>query len=103
MYFQSIRGHALPPLWVFGMVDTGHIPGLGYMELVDQSNTATILPIITDHILPRETVSLDKWAACNTVWRLPGVASHDTVNYSIKFVNLVTGANTNTIEAYWNR
>ena len=55
-YFQNNRGHALPPLWVFGMVATGYIPGLGYMEIVDQRDAATLLPIIRDHILPGTTV-----------------------------------------------
>ena len=42
------------------MVDTGHIPGLGYMEIVDQRDAATLLPIIRDHILPGTTVWSDK-------------------------------------------
>ena len=50
LQFQNRRGHALPPIWVFGMVNTSHIPSLGYMEVVDQRDAATLLPIIRDHV-----------------------------------------------------
>jgi len=50
------------------MVDTSHVPGLGYMEIV---NPATLLPIIRDHILPETTVWSDKWSAYNGIGRLP--------------------------------
>lgn len=101
--FQNNRGHSLPPVWVFGMVDTSHIPALGYTEIIDQRDAATLLPIIRDHILPGTIVWSDMWAAYNAVGALPGVAGHDTVNHSVQFVNLVSGAHTNTIESYWRR
>ena len=82
----------MPPVWVFGMVDAGHIPALGYMEVVDQRDASTLLPIIRDHILPGTTIWSDMWAAYNRVSTLPGVSDHETVNHS-----------TNAIEAYWNR
>lgn len=100
---QNRRGHALPPIWVFGMVDTSHIPALGYMEVVDQRDAATLLPIISDHIKPGTIIWSDGWAAYNGIAALPGVASHETVNHSRHFVNPRSGVNTNTIESYWNR
>ena len=45
LLFQNRCGHALPPVWVFGMVDASHIPSLGYMEIVDQRDAATLLPM----------------------------------------------------------
>lgn len=90
LLFQNRRGHALPPVWVFGMVDASHIPSLGYMEIVDQRDAATLLPIIRDHVQPGTTIWSDMWAAYNGVSTLPGVTSHETVNHSIQFVNHVT-------------
>ena len=90
LLFQNWRGHALPPVWVFGMVDASHIPSLGYMEIVDQRDAATLLPIIRDHVQPGTTIWSDIWAAYNGVSTLPGVTSHETVNHSIQFVNPVT-------------
>ena len=103
LQFQNRRGHALSPVWVFGMVDASHIPAIGYMEIVDQRDAATLLPIIRDHVLPGTTIWSDMWAAYNGVTALPGVASHETVNHSIQFINPVNGVHTNTIESYWNR
>ena len=100
---QNRRGHALPPVWVFGMVDISHVPALGYMEIVDQRDAATLLPIISNHVHSGTTIWSDMWAAYNGVAALPRVAAHDTVNHSIHFVNPATGVHTNTIEAYWNR
>jgi len=85
------------------MVDTSHIPALGYMEVVDQRDAATLLPIISDHIKPGTIIWSDGWAAYNGIAALPGVASHETVNHSRHFVNPRSGVNTNTIESYWNR
>ena len=85
------------------MVDVTYIPAIGYMEIVDQRDAATLLPIIQQHINPGTTVWSDMWAAYNGVAALPGVAAHQTVNHSIQFLNPVTGTHTNTIESYWNR
>jgi len=85
------------------MVDISHVPALGYMKIVDQRDAATLLPIISNHIVPGTTVWSDMWAAYNSIATLPGVSAHETVNHSIQFVNPATGVHTNTIEAYWNR
>ena len=37
--------------YLFGVLDVNHIPALGYMEVVDQRDTATLLPI-NSNILP---------------------------------------------------
>ena len=42
---QNHRGHALPPVWVFGMVDTNCIPALGYMEVVDKRMLQRYYPL----------------------------------------------------------
>jgi len=99
---QNNRGHALPPVWVFGMVDTNHVPAIGYMEIVEQRDATTLIPIIRDHVLPGTTIWSDMWAGYNPVGALPGITSHDKVNHSIQFINS-SGVHTNTIESYWHR
>ena len=73
------------------------------MEVVDQRDAATLLPIISDHIVAGTTVWSDMWAAYNGIAALPEVAAHETVNHSIQFINPATGVHTNTIESYWSR
>ena len=85
------------------MVDTSHIPAVGYMEIVDQRDAATLLPIIRNHTLPGATIWSDMWAAYNAVETLPGISNHDTVNHSINFVNPVSGSHTNIIGNYLSR
>ena len=54
-------------VWVFSMVDISHDPALGYMEIVQQRDAATLLPIINSHVAPGTTVWSDQWAAYNRV------------------------------------
>ena len=102
-YFQNGRGRQLPPIWVFGMVDTTLRPALGYMEIVDNRDAATLFPIIQAHIQPGTVIWSDKWAAYNRVSTIPGIAGHQTVNHTYHFKDPSTGVHTNTIESYWNR
>ena len=84
------------------MVDVSHQPALGYVEIVQQRNAATLLPIIQAHIQPGTIIHSDQWAAYNSVSTLPGVAGHQTVNHSLEFV-APNGTHTQHIESYWNR
>ena len=90
-------------MWVFGLVDTQHQPALGYMQLVDRRDAATLLPIINDHVAPGTIVHSDQWRAYNQVAALPNVGHHATVNHSVTFVDPGTGVHTQNIESYWNR
>ena len=86
------------------MVDTSHVPALGYMEIVDSRDAATLFPITSNHILPGTVLWSDKWAAYNRVsTAIPGIAGHQSVNHSLHFKDPVTGVHTNTVESYWNR
>jgi hypothetical protein len=71
---------------VFDMVDTSQQPALGYMEVVQQRDALTLLPIIQAHTAPGTTIHSDQWAAYS-----PGIAAHNTVNHSLNFVDPVTG------------
>jgi hypothetical protein len=76
---------------VFGIVDTSHTPALGYMELVQTRDAATLLPIIQRHVAPGSVIHSDQWCAYSQVAALPPVTAHHTVNHSINFVDPVTG------------
>ena len=88
---------------MFGLVDTSHIPALGYIEVVAQRNAATLLPIIQNHVAPGTIIHSDEWASYRRAANLSNVAAHRTVNHSVEFVNSVTGAHTQNVESYWNR
>ena len=73
------------------------------MEIVQQRDASTLLPIINDHVAPGTVVHTDEWAAYRRVGSLPNASSHSTVNHSITFVDPTTGTHTQTVESYWNR
>ena len=83
------------------MVDISHSPALGYMEVVQRRDAATLLPIIDSHVAPGTEVWSDEWSAYNRVGSLPNVSAHKTVNHSVNFVDPLTGIHTNFIESYW--
>ena len=96
---QNHRGRPTSQeVWVFGMADTSHTPALGYMELVNQRDAATLLPIIQAHTAPGTIVYSDMWRAYSRVGSLPTVASHATVNHSLHFVDPATEVHTQNIE-----
>ena len=79
------------------MVDTSHQPALGYMEVVQRRNAATLLPIIQAHTAPGSIIHSDEWAAYQQVSGLPTVAA---VNHSLNFVDPVSGTHTQHVESY---
>jgi len=88
---------------VFGLVDTSHTPALGFMQVVQQRNAATLLPIIQAHVVPGTIIHSDEWQAYSRVAGLPPVAAHGTVNHSVTSVDPVTGVHTQNVESYWNK
>ena len=93
--FQYLCGRSTSTeVWVSGMVDSSYTPALGYMRLDARRDAATLLPFIQNHVAPGTIVHSDQGSMYNRVGSLPGVASHGTVNHSIKFVNSTTGVHT---------
>ena len=83
------------------MVDSSQSPALGYMEIVQRRDAATLLPIIQQHVAAGTVVHSDEWRAYHQVSQLPNVANHSTVNHSITFVDPVSGTHTQNVESYW--
>ena len=66
----------VPPL------DVSQQPAMGYMEIVQQRDAPTLLPIIQAHTQAGTTIHSDQWAAYRNVRTLPGIASYQTVKES---------------------
>ena len=75
---------------------------MGYMQIVPRRDTATLLPIIGQHVAPGTTAWSDEWAAYNLIIALPNVPGHNVVNHSIQFVT-PGGVHIQNAESYWNR
>eukprot|EP00731_Ephydatia_muelleri_P023120 Em0015g703a len=88
--------------WVFGMVDTSQTPSLGFMQMVDTRDAATLLPIIRAHTAPGTIIHSDEWAAYRRISQDIPHLQHATVNHSVEFVNPTNGVHTQNIESYWN-
>ena len=82
---------------MFGMADTSSDPALGYMEIVNRRDEATLLPIIQAHTLPGTTIHSDEWAAYRRVQQLGNVHTHAAVNHLLHFVDPSTGVHTQNL------
>ena len=90
-------------MWVFGLVDTSYTPSLSYMQIVPRRDSATLFPIVQNHIHPGTIIHTDQGSMYNRLSTVPGVAAHRTVNHSVEFVNSATGVHTQNIESLWSR
>ena len=72
------------------------------MFAVPDRSAATLMPIITQSILPGTRIMSDQWQAYNGIAAAAGMGyTHETVNNSLHFVHPTTGANTQRIERSW--
>ncbi len=69
--------------------------------LVAKRDRATLWPLIERHVAPGTMIHTDQWAAYRGLDQLGFL--HQSVNHEEHFVDPVTGAHTQTIEAVWSR
>ena len=96
------RGRNRGELWVFGIADTSRSPAIGHMEVVDQHDAATLLPIIHQNVRPGTTIWSNGWAAYRQVAN-DGRYNFQWVNHQEYFVDPATGVHTQANECYWGK
>lgn len=88
--------------WVLGGYEQER--KIGFMVEVPSRDAATLLPIIQHWVAPGSIIWTDRWAAYAQLPNIPGMQYvHQTVNHTANFVDPVTGACTNRVEAMWAR
>ena len=96
---KSNRGRIGRQQWVFGAYDQRQKRGFCRHVLV--RDAATLLPLVQQWVVPGAEVHSDQWRAYGGLTAFG--FTHRTVNHSQNFVDPVTGACTNNVEAYWGR
>lgn len=91
------RGKRVEGQWVFGAYDRE--TGESFMVPVDKRDSATLVPIIQNWILPGTTIISDCWKSYDCLKDTGYI--HLQVNHSINFKDPETGAHTNSIEGSW--
>jgi hypothetical protein len=92
------RGHPVEGCWVFGGVE--RTPERRCFAVpVLRRDAATLIPLIRRFIRPGSTIISDLCGAYNFI---PNDYQRLTVNHSLHFVDPITLAHTNHIEATWN-
>ncbi len=86
-------------IWVLGMVDV--YSKCGYMTVVDDRSSGTLLAEIEKVVVPGTTIHTDEWKGYNGLSNRGYI--HKTVNHSLHFVDRTTGVHTQNIESYWNK
>ena len=92
------QGHRVPERWVFGGIDPES--KIGFLVLVDDRSSNTLLPLIQRSIAPGSIVYSDQWTAYNGIRHLnvSPAFQHFAVNHQLNFVDPNTGCTTHYIE-----
>uniref|UniRef100_A0A914I4Z6 ISXO2-like transposase domain-containing protein n=1 Tax=Globodera rostochiensis TaxID=31243 RepID=A0A914I4Z6_GLORO len=97
------RGRHVREQWVFGMFDVH--AGVGVVQMVEQRDRNTLLPIIEQFVLPGTAIHSDQWGAYmgGAIAAIPVIPPyiHHSVNHRQNFVCPVTGTHTNHVENFW--
>jgi hypothetical protein len=91
------RGHKVQGQWVIGGVERE--PGKTFLVPVPEGSVGTLMTVLRDWIEPGTTVISDCWLAYRDM-ETPGY-THQTVNHMIGFIDVRSGAHTNTIQSNW--
>jgi hypothetical protein len=89
--------------WIFGGIVLGNHE-LFFFEYVERRNENTLLEIIRRRILPGTIIMSDMWGGYQNLENRLSEYNyrHFTVNHGEYFIDPITGANTQSIEAFWS-
>lgn len=77
--------------------------GAFFAVIVPDWTAATLLPLITQFVLPGTKIISDGWSAYGQIQNIQEQNyDHVAVNHSLHYVDPVTGLHTNTMEGMWN-
>ncbi|XP_065652712.1 uncharacterized protein LOC136079989 [Hydra vulgaris] len=92
-------GHVVEQHWIFGAYDL--MTKKGYLTRVEDRSAATLVPLIQRWVAVGSTIHSDQWAAYNNLYNIG--FNHLTVNHTTNFVDPVTQATSDHVEAFWSR
>ncbi|XP_043924634.1 uncharacterized protein LOC122799563 [Protopterus annectens] len=99
---KSGRKDGMTSQWVFRMYDCTE--KYGFMTFVAKKDAATLLSVITEHVLPESTVVTHLASMYSGLDAIPNMNyAHLTINRSENFVDRTTGAHLNAVVGYWSR
>ncbi|KAG8175963.1 hypothetical protein JTE90_000002 [Oedothorax gibbosus] len=64
-------------------------------------STATLIPLMLKHVAAGSIINTECWATYAPLGQMGVYGNHQIVNHSQNFVDMITGANTQTIESNW--
>ncbi|CAL4156723.1 unnamed protein product [Meganyctiphanes norvegica] len=103
---HELQHEALPPTFVLGIFDTNGSPLIGYVQIVETADIATLLPIVLTVVQPGSIINNKEWSSyCKSQDLLD---KDGAVNQSIYFVDVNINNHKNVyikqaIESYWSK
>ncbi|CAL4116163.1 unnamed protein product [Meganyctiphanes norvegica] len=89
------------PILALGIVDTTCIPAIGYMEIIETDDVATLLPMILKVVQPGSIIRCKEWRAYRKIQSLLNTDS--TRNHSVNFEDVDSNEHKQVIESYWEK
>jgi len=89
------------PISILCIVDNNCTPPIGFMEIVETKDVASILPKILKVVEPGSIIYSKDWRAYR---KIQGCSDTDEiVNHSVNFVDVNTSVHIESIVSYWNK
>jgi len=89
------------PISILCIVDNNCTPPIGFMEIIETKDLASLLPKILKVVEPGSIIHSKDWRAYR---KIQGFSDTDEiVNHSVNFVDVNTSVHIQTIVSYWNK